>query len=308
MKSAILLFATTLAFTACRESPPPRAIIVREDGVIDLQLASFNIRREAGDDEGWRSWPQRIGRVVSAIRTLDPDILGIQEAVHFQAADLRASLPDYDFHGVGRGDGKRAGEYAAIFWKSDQFAAGERGTFWLSDFPDQPGSKTWGNTFSRCATWIRLTDLATGRPLFVLNTHWDHRHQGSREKASRLIAERIDALARPTEEVILLGDLNATEGNPAVDFLAGRGKNPWTHALTDPYAALHPREKNRRTLHFWEAHRDGWAKVDHILVSKGARFLEADILRAPTRELQPSDHYPVWAHIQFPLSSTQPPP
>ncbi len=296
--AAILLFAA-VAGVSCEKSEPPRAVVVREDGVLDLRLASFNIRREVGDDPGWRAWPERIDRVVSAIRTLHPDILGVQEAMHLQAADLRASLPDYDFHGIGREDGARSGEYAAIFWQHERFEPGDRGTFWLSDFPEQPGSKTWGNSITRIATWIHLTDRGTGRDVLVVNTHWDHRDQPSRVRASQLIAERIDALVRPGEKVVLLGDMNATEGNPAVDYLAGRGESPWKNALTDPYTVLHPQVRDRRTLHFWSARRDGWAKVDHILVSKGAEFLDAGILRADEREQQPSDHYPVWAHVRF---------
>ncbi|GAA5481437.1 endonuclease/exonuclease/phosphatase family protein [Haloferula sargassicola] len=302
--AAITLLAG-LALVSCEKKEPPRAVVVREDGVLDLRLASFNVRRNAGDDAGWREWKNRIDRVVTAIRTMDPDILGVQEAIHAQAADLRASLPDFDFYGIGREDGKKAGEYAAIFWKHERFEAGKSGTFWLSDFPEQPGSKTWGNGITRIASWIHLTDRPTGRRVFVLNTHWDHRNQPSREKAARLIAERIDALARPDEEIVLLGDMNATEGNPAVDFLAGRGRSPWPHALGDPYAALHPEVKNRRTLHFWSARRDGWMKVDHILVSKNAEFLEAGILRADRQDEQPSDHYPVWVHVRFSERSTR---
>ena len=299
------LLATVIGLAAAlvscqKESRPPRAIVVREDGVLDLRLASFNVRYEGDQDTEWRAWPNRLGRVVSAIRELDPDILGVQEALHGQAADLWASLPGYRFYGLGRDDGDRTGEYAGIYWKSDRFEAGDRGTFWLSDEPDLPGSRTWGNSITRSATWVRLSELSTGRGVFVLNTHWDHRHQPSRERAARLIAQRIDALARPDEKIVLLGDMNATEGNPAVDYLAGRGESPWPRALADPFAVLHPNIRNRRTLHFWSARRDGWAKVDHILVSPEAKLLEAGILRADKREEQPSDHYPVWAHVQFP--------
>ena len=299
-RAALPALVALLTLAACRESPPPRAAAVSPDGSIDLRLASFNIRYEGTQDRGWKSWPNRIDRVVRTIRQLDPDILGIQEALHGQAADLRASLTDFDFHGIGRDDGKRAGEYSAILWKRHRFVPAERGTFWLSDFPEQPGSRTWGNEVVRITSWIRLTDRSSARSILVLNTHWDHRNQPSRVRSATLIANRIDQLARPGEPVVLLGDMNATEGNPAVDYLAGRGDKPWPNSLTDPYAALHPREKNRRTLHFWEASPEGWAKVDHILVSRGASFQDAGILRASSRESEPSDHFPVWAHVRFP--------
>ncbi len=284
-----------LAVTGCREKPPPRAVAVREDGALELSLCSFNVRYENDGDHGWRAWPNRIDRVVRTIRQLDPDVLGIQEALHGQAADLRASLPDYAFHGVGRDDGDRAGEYAAIFYKADRFEPGEKGTFWLSDFPEQPGSRTWGNSVVRCTTWIRLIDRATGRGFYVYNTHWDHRHQPSREKSARLIAERLADRRHADEPVVLLGDFNATEGNPALEHLVGRHTG-----LVDPYRILHQGEKNRRTLHFWDGDIDGWAKVDHILVSSSATLEAAGIHHAATRKEQPSDHYPAWVRITWP--------
>ena len=311
-----LLFGIILALVilpGCREETPAKAVLVREDGVLELQLASFNVRYEGGKDKGWKSWPNRIDRVLGAVRTMDPDVMGIQEAFHGQVADLMVSLPDYGFHGVGRDDGRAAGEYPGIFWKKDRFQLDDYGTFWLSDTPETPGSRTWGNSVVRSTGWVRLIDKTTNRGFYVYNTHWDHRHQGSREKAAMLIASRIDSRTHGGDPVVLLGDFNAVENNPAVRYfrgesakLSGRVVDGWNGAYSDPFAELHPLIKNRRTLHFWTGDSTGWAKVDHILVSPGAQALEAGIFRADTRETQPSDHFPVWASVAWPPSeSTQ---
>lgn len=294
----ITCIALLFLVAGCREKQAPRAVAVRGDGALELSLCTFNIRYENDGDRSWRAWPHRIDRVVRTIRRLDPDVLGIQEALHGQAADLRASLPDYGFTGIGRDDGERAGEYAAIFYKADRFEADpmHQGTFWLSDFPQKPGSKTWGNSVVRCTTWMRLTDRTTGRGFYVYNTHFDHRHQPSREKSAGLIVDRIANRAHPDEPVVLLGDFNAVESNPAVRQFTSAG-------LTDPYDILHRSEKDRRTLHFWSGDTGGPLKVDHILVSKGAVFDAADIDRAPSRKLQPSDHFPVWAKVRWPESA-----
>jgi endonuclease/exonuclease/phosphatase family metal-dependent hydrolase len=297
-----------LAPPACRRpAPPPKAVPVATDAALELTVASFNIRYENPAERDWRAWSNRLDRVVRSIRAIDPDVLGIQEALHGQAADLRASLPDYDFQGVGRDDGRRAGEYSAILYRRDRFEWSDGGTFWLSDTPERPGSMSWGNGIPRLATWVRLIDRASGRAFHLYNTHWDHRSQRSREFAAPLIAQRIDARANPAEPLVLLGDFNATEGNPAVDYftgksvtLAGRRLPAWPNALVDSYQTLHPDVKNRRTLHFWEGHRAGWAKVDHILASRGVEVAAADIRVEPTREQQPSDHFPVWAKLRWP--------
>ncbi len=269
---------------------------------------SFNTRYENPEDLGSRSWPQRVGGAVRMIRRERPDIIGVQEVLHGQAADLWASLPDYEFYGVGRDDGKRTGEYSGIFYQRDRFYPdpADCGTFWLSDTPERAGSRTWGNEIPRMAAWVRLVDLATGRGFYVFNTHWDHRNQPSRERAALLIARRIDDRRHPAEPVALIGDFNSVENNPGLIYLTGsRGPvagstQVWTGGLVDTYQSLHAAEKNRRTLHFWKNSREGSVKVDHIFVSRGAKIEQAEIVSADKPMV--SDHFPVTARVLFPPS------
>jgi endonuclease/exonuclease/phosphatase family metal-dependent hydrolase len=291
---------------ACRRVPEtPKAVAVREDGVLALRLMSFNVRYENPGDRDSRAWRRRVVGSVKMIRREKPEIIGVQEALHGQVADLRISLPEYGFHGIGRGDGRRAGEYSGIFYQQHRFKPdpSDQGTFWLSDTPELPGSRTWGNEIPRVAAWIRLVDLTTGRGFYVFNTHWDHRHQRSRELSALLIARRIDARKRADEPVVLLGDFNSMENNPGLLYLTGRRTSLvgsgeiWSNGLVDTYQTLHSGEKNRRTLHFWSGRRDG-LKVDHILVSRGARIEESEIVSRDVPEV--SDHFPVTARVSFP--------
>lgn len=283
--------------TSCRRERvlgPPKAVPVASDGRIELRLMTFNVRYENDEDVGSRAWRQRVAGIVRMIREESPDVIGIQEARHGQAADLWASLPDYEFAGQARDDGRRNGEYAGIFYRRERFEAdtADQGTFWLSDTPQQPGSKTWGNGIPRIATWLRLTDRATQRGFYVFNTHWDHRHQGSREQSARLTAARVRERKRADEPVVLLGDFNAIESNPAVARLTNEA------GLIDTFDTLHPGERNRRTLHFWSDSRDGRVKVDHILVSQDAVVMAAAIRDGD--EPMISDHFPVTARVAFP--------
>lgn len=256
---------------------------------------SFNVRYENPGDPGSRAWQQRVVGAVRMIRDEDPDVFGVQEALHGQAADLWASLPDYEFFGVGRDDGRRSGEYSGIFYQRTRFEAdaADAGTFWLSDTPEKPGSMTWGNSIPRVATWLRLTDRATQRAFYVFNTHWDHRHQGSREKAAILLGERIRVRRHPGDPVVLLGDFNAVETNPGLRFLTG----PRTE-LVDTFQLLHPQQAARTSLHFWRGTREGRLKVDHILVSREATVLSSAI--RDHDEPMVSDHFPVTARVVFP--------
>jgi endonuclease/exonuclease/phosphatase family metal-dependent hydrolase len=290
-----------------RMTATPKAVPVREDGALELRLMTFNVRYESPDDLNARAWRNRIPGVVRMIRREGPDCIGVQEAEHGQVADMWASLPDYEFFGVGRADGLRGGEYAGIFYRRDRFRLdpADCGTFWLSDTPEVPGSRSWGNEIPRTAAWVRLIDLATGRGFYVYNTHWDHRNQPSRERASVLMTARIDARKRADEPVAVIGDFNSTETNPGLIHLTGRRarlageERVWTGGLLDTYQALRAGEADRRTLHLWSGSREGSLKVDHILVSRGAQVMEVAIIA----EDQPvvSDHFPVVARVRFPL-------
>jgi len=292
----VLCGMVAIGLACCRRERalgPPKAVPVAVDGALELKLMTFNVRYENGGDMGEKAWSKRVPHIVRMIRGEAPDVLGIQEAEHGQAADLWASLPDYEFHGSAREDGGRHGEYTAIFYRRDRFEPdrNDAGTFWLSDTPEKPGSATWGNEIPRTATWLRLTDRATQRSFYAFNTHWDHRNQNSRLRSAELLATRIANRKSSADPVVLLGDFNALPHNPAIETLATRAK------LTDTLQVLHPEQKQRPTLHFWRGNSAGPVNVDHIFTTGNTDILEATIRDHDTPML--SDHFPVTARVVF---------
>lgn len=102
----------------------------------------------------------------------------------------------------------------------------------------------------------------------------------------------------------IIGDFNSVESNPGYlhltesrTSLAG-STTSWANGMTDTYQKLHPGQENRRSLHFWKGNRDGPLKVDHIMVSRGAKVLEAAIVWEDDPVV--SDHFPVTASVIFP--------
>lgn len=297
--------AALFLVAACeREKRVPRAVAVSEDGAMEVSVMTFNIRYENEDDKGWRNWGERVVSVVKMLRVERLDVLGIQEGLHGQMADLWASLPEYGLAGTGRSDGMREGEYSGIFYKRDRFELDEEksGMIWLSDTPEKPGSMTWGNGIPRVATWVRLTDRASGQALWVVNMHLDHKNQPSREKGVRLMVERLVAMNADGEPVVWMGDFNAVEGNPAVAFLSGKttpiAAVPGFDGMMETYDVLNAGVKERGTLHFWMSDPNRQWKVDHIFISKGGEVLRSGILRGGEPYL--SDHFPVTATVRFP--------
>lgn len=306
----LTLIAALLALTAaaCRRESTSAAShdADRTGDPAELAVMSFNVRYENETDEGARAWRKRIVRIVGVIRDESPDVIGLQEALHGQAADLRASLTDYGFVGAGRDDGVAAGEFTGILYRRDRFDrdAEDHGTFWLSDTPQVPGSRTWGNRIPRTVTWVRLVDRHSNRGCYVFNTHWDHQHQESRERSALLLGDRIAKRRHPADSVVLLGDFNAVESNPAIGYLLGKpvtlaDRNAqWPMRLVDSFDAVNARIRDRRTLHFWRGTRKGTLKVDHIFVSPGSEILAAAIRDQDHPPV--SDHFPVTARLRLP--------
>jgi len=298
------MVAGFLSLSSCeREKEVPKAVGVREDGVMELKVMSFNIRYENDKDRGIRSWAERVVGVVGVVRGEKIDVLGIQEGLHGQVADLRASLMDYHFAGLGRDDGKRAGEYAGLFFRRDRFEKDEdkSGMIWLSATPKVAGSKTWGNGIPRISNWVRLMDRVSGKALWVVNVHLDHRSQESKERGIHLMAEKLVEMNLDGEPVIWMGDFNATEGNEVIRFLGGKAsgipKVAGFDGLVETYDRLHPGEKIRGSVNFWRNDPELQWKLDHIFVSKDAEILEARVLRSGEPYI--SDHFPVVARVRW---------
>ncbi len=205
---------------------------------------TFNIRYGTADD-GDNAWPLRRGLLSEVVEDFGPDIMGVQEGLALQLQELAGSLPDHDWLGVGRDDGKAAGEFSAIFYRKTRFDLLEEGTFWFSDTPEVPGSMTWGNSLPRICTWARFLDRRARRTVVVFNLHWDHQSQPSRERAALLLLQRIRSRAHPEDWVIVTGDFNAGETNPAFRSLVA-STDP---SLQDSYRVLHPDSEAVGTFH-----------------------------------------------------------
>ena len=105
----------------------------------ELKVVSFNIRYGTAAD-GENHWDKRREFLVETIRILSPDLLGTQETLGFQRDYLAKGLSHYDHLGVGRDDGKEAGEMMALYFRRDRFEKLESGHFWLSEMPDVVGN------------------------------------------------------------------------------------------------------------------------------------------------------------------------
>lgn len=284
---ALLLFPAQTGSAFAAPQTDPDALVV--------QVMSFNIRHGDAAD-GDNHWERRKSLLYEVIRSQTPDFIGLQEALRFQLEEMASALPGYRWVGEGR-DGGSGGEHSAIFYRADRFALDRTATFWLSDTPGRPSSH-WGNACVRICTWARFRQRKSGRGLYLYNTHLDHVSQPSREQSVRLIVKHMQA-QKPVLPVVLTGDFNAGEDNPAIAFLTGRtGDNPFP--LRDSFRQLHAGDTDVATFNGFGVEPADGQKIDYIFCPADVRVLDAAIVRCRPSGRYPSDHYPLTARLEFP--------
>jgi endonuclease/exonuclease/phosphatase family metal-dependent hydrolase len=264
-----------------------------------VRVVSWNIRYGSAQD-GLDRWSLRRERVLSTIRALDADVLGLQEVEAFQVAQILEALPRYTATGVHRDDGVRKGEACTILFDRAKFVLAEATTFWLSETPDVIASKSWDSSMTRICSTARLIDVRSGARFAVFNAHFDHRGQRAREASAELILARVRAAHRrlPDDRIVVLGDLNADEDNQAVRTLLGPTSAGETALLRDSFRVLHPEEPGGSFNGFDPASDGGTRKIDYVLVGPGLEVVAADILREKLDGRHPSDHFPVRADLR----------
>ena len=295
LASACLLLASTVGRLSAQQPPRPPAA--------PLKVMTFNIRLGTAND-GDDHWTKRREMLFDVLRQENADLVGLQEAFRFQVDEIMAAVPGYAVVGVGRDDGKAAGEESCILFRRDRFQVAEAGTFWFSDTPDIPGTRTWGNRYNRVSSWARFIDR-DGSAFYHYNLHIDHEVQVSREKSADLLLARIRTRSFPTEPVIVTGDFNAGESNPAIHRLTGEPgvKTAIPPAFVDTFRVLHATEKVAGTFSGFKFGVVDGDKIDYVLVQPGTTVLEAAIVRTSRDSRYPSDHFPVTARISLPVAA-----
>jgi endonuclease/exonuclease/phosphatase family metal-dependent hydrolase len=256
-----------------------------------LNVATFNIRYDNAAD-GVNAWPNRREWVRDLIDYHGFDVVGVQEALAHQLDFLTSGR--LAAVGVGRDDGKRAGEFSAVLYDRERFERKGEGTFWLSETPETP-SKGWDADCVRVCTWARLRDRAAGangREFVFVNTHLDHKGQAAKEKGTDLILERLPKITGGLPFVVT-GDLNSRPEDAPVRKLAAALRDARAASETKPYGPA-------GTFSGFDVKRPLDAPIDYVFVGPGVRVLRYAVLPDNWGGRYPSDHLPVAVRLAPP--------
>ena len=285
--------------------------------VTTLQVGTYNIRYEnRGDSLKGNGWGQRLPIIAQQVLFHDLEIFGTQEGYIGQLEGMKALLPGYEYIGVGRDDGKQAGEHSAIFYKTEVFDLLDHGDFWLSPTPDVP-SKGWDAALNRICTWGHFKVKETKQELYYMSLHMDHIGVQARMESAKLVVEKIKEICGG-KPVVLTGDFNVDQNNPIYSTFVTSG------ILNDSYEVCEIRYALDGTANGFDPNSFTTSRIDHVFVSPQTRVIRYGVLtdtyRTMTPEAQkyengnfpkeisfqafqartPSDHFPIKVILQLP--------
>lgn len=273
MKKLLFLLLTITLFS-CKEKP------------VELNVMTYNIRFDNPQDS-LNSWQYRKDVAAQIIKDKNIDIVGTQEVLVNQLNDLKERLPEYAALGVGRLDGKEAGEYSPLLYKKNRFTEIESGHFWLSENPEAVGVKGWDAACERVATWAILKDKESGKEFFVLNTHLDHMGQIARQESVKLLLKKSSELSKGLP-VIITGDFNAESDSDVIKHLTE------SKQLIDSKSIAASTKGAPYTFHnFGRIPAEERPLIDYIFVNDKSEVLEYEVISDKLNDIYLSDHAPV---------------
>ncbi len=262
-------------------------------------VGTYNLRNDNNkeDAKNGNGWQQRYPVITSLLRFHGFDIFGTQEGLHHQLENLKDSLLGFDYIGVGRDDGKQAGEYSAIFYDTRKFKVTQQGNFWLSETEDRP-NKGWDAVLPRICSLGLFREIKTGYTFYMFNLHMDHVGVKARAESAKLILKKIKDMTngRP---VILTGDFNVDQTSESYQLLATSG------VLFDAYETTKLRYALTGSFNGFKPNLATNSRIDHIFLTKDFTVQRYGILDDTYRSKDgdtgvarmPSDHFPVMAEV-----------
>ena len=246
----------------------------------DITVMSSNLRCINPGDKGKTSWYYRADLIVKNIEKYQPSIIGFQEATKGQYEYMTDCLVGFDSVIEFR-DNSAIAEGCPVFYRNDMYKLIDKGSFWLSETPEQM-SKDWGAACYRICSYVILETLDSGEQFVVFNTHLDHVSDEARIKGIGVVLDKIKQFGSLPS--IIMGDFNAEEDsvtyqNVTKDFLDAKYQTENTMSGCT-YQCFGEQLDNEC--------------IDYFMISKtGIKVNEYRIVQDLYDGVYPSGHFPI---------------
>jgi endonuclease/exonuclease/phosphatase family metal-dependent hydrolase len=137
----------------------------------------------------------------------------------------------------------------------------------------------------------------------------DHISLRSRKNSVLFLTKHIHARHSP-DQFVLTGDFNAREKSSPIQYLIGKiplriktkGSVLNPEPLMDTFRARYPHHRNVATFHGYRRLLFRF-KFDYIFVPSSVRVRDAKIIQVRWKKCYPSDHFPLYIHIDLSVIS-----
>lgn len=257
-----------------------RVISVSEQSVDEVRVMSCNLRCISPTDLGEKSWFYRADLIVKNIENENPGIIGFQEATKWQYGYICDTLDGYDSIITYR-DNAFNSEGCPIFYRTDLYTLIDKGSFWLSETPEEM-SKDWNSACYRICSYVILKDIASDREFVVFNTHLDHISDEARIKGIGVVLDKIEQFG--SLPAMIMGDFNAEENSETYK------------SATENFLDVKYQTENTMTSCTYQ----NWGKaldrdcIDYLMISKTGFTVNSYKVVTDTYDgVYPSDHFPL---------------
>lgn len=252
----------------------------------EIRVMSCNLRCFNPSDLGKKSWFYRADLIMKNIQTEYPGIIGFQECTKYQYPYLCESLPEYDSVITYRDDTPNA-EGCPVFYRKDLYTLVDKGSFWLSETPDEM-SIDWGSACYRICSYVILQENESGKQFAVFNTHLDHVSDKARINGIKVVLDKIEQFGGMPS--VLMGDFNAEEDSETYRSAV---------ESFDDVKYLTEKTMTSATYQNWGTALDNDC-IDYVMVSKnGFTVNEYKVVQTTYDGVYPSDHFPLSVSLEL---------
>jgi endonuclease/exonuclease/phosphatase family metal-dependent hydrolase len=255
-----------------------------------LKVMSYNLRMDTPNDKE-NAWPHRKDGLALQVLFHQVDILGVQEAFEHQLNDLKQRMPGFAHTGVGRDDGKKAGEYSAILFNASRFTLLDSGTFWLSPTPEKV-SKGWDAAIVRVCSWAKFKDKQSKKTFYFFNTHFDHIGEVARTESGKLIVQKIAEITGNKFPVVLTGDFNSTPETGAYQSITAAMGDTYKLTKIPPFGPI-------GTFNGFDYNAKLENRIDYVFVKGIDQVIRYGVLTDALKQHFYSDHLPVLVELAW---------
>ena len=252
----------------------------------EITLISVNVRTWSPTDVLKKSWFYRADLIVKNIADTAPDIIGFQEVTPVHYKYLTETLKGYD-NVIAYRDNSPLHEACPVFYSTERFELTDKGSFWLSETPEEM-SKDWGAACYRICSYVILKDKTNNKQLVVFNTHLDHISDEARINGINVVLDKIKQFGGLPS--VIMGDFNADESSETYA------------AATELFLDAKYQTENTdsgATYQQWGKKLDD-ENIDYFMISKtGIKVNEYKVVDTTFDGVYPSDHFQIMIKINL---------